>query len=382
MIYLDHNATTPMRPGVVEAMEPYWWKNAGNPASVHGAGRMALKGMDRARQQVADLVSVHPSQVVFVSGGTEANNLALFGQTGKHNFQGHVIISAIEHPSVMAPAMELKRRGMSVTIMEVDRNGRVDPMNLLGCLRDDTRLVSVMHANNETGVIQPIQDIANGCRAAGVPVHVDAVQTAGKLPLNFAELGVDMLSLSAHKLGGPKGVGALILNKSISLHPLVFGGGQERNRRSGTENLSGIVGFGAACMRVSRELMSEQKRLLSLRGELERGLKDTLPECVILGEGSRYRLPNTTGLLLPNMDGETLVMHLDLAGFAVSSGSACSSGRTEPSPVIRAMQVDPALAGSFIRISLGWTSTGEEVEKLLQALGRVVKKLQAMAFPP
>jgi cysteine desulfurase len=377
MIYLDHNATTFIRPGVMETITSVWTQHVGNPSSVHGAGRAARQALDRARRQVARLVGVHESQVIFTSGGTEANNLALFGLTARFDYQGHVLTSAVEHASLLIPAKEIQKRGMGVTFADVDGEGVVDPMQVLGALRDDTRIVSIMHANNETGVIQPIENIADGCRAAGVPFHVDAAQTLGKVPIDFTRLGVDMMTLSSHKIGGPQGVGALIIDKRMALQPRMIGGGQERGRRSGTENLPAIVGFGAAAVRVQSALEAEPGRLCALRDQLENSLKQTLPSVVIFGAAEK-RLPNTSAIGFDRLDGATLVMNLDLEGFAVSSGSACGSGKTEPSHVLQAMGIPASLARGFIRVSLGWTTTSEEVERFVAALKRIVDRLYKM----
>ena len=387
MIYLDHNATSPARPQVIEALLPYLAERAGNPASVHGPGRLARQGLDEARRKVGALLGVHESRVIFTSGGTEANNLALFGQTARSGFRGHLVTSVVEHPSVLRSCEVLEQRGMTVSRLPVDGLGRVDPADVDAAIQGDTVLVSIMHANNETGVIQPIERIAAICRRSGVLFHSDRAQTIGKWPLGLQYPGQqpgenpaaepDMVSLSAHKFGGPKGTGALVVSNAIAMEPQLVGGGQERGHRSGTENLPGIVGFGAAAEQVMAEAAVESQAMATYRDFLETRLAEALPACVVFGQGAD-RLPNTTAVGCPGLDGETLVMNLDLAGFAVSSGSACSSGRAEPSPVPRAMGVSETLARSMVRISLGWNTRREEVERFAAAYIRTVKKLLRM----
>ncbi len=380
MIYLDHNATTSVHPQVVSALLPYLTEKIGNPASIHGAGRDVRRGLDEARRQVAALFGVHDSQIIFTSGGTEANHLALLGIAAKTDFRGHVLTSAVEHPSVLNVCEVLEKRGMAISRLPVDGAGRLGTDAVRSALREDTVVVSIMHANNETGVLQPIAKIGAICRQAGVPFHSDTVQSVGKLPVEFDRLSTDMLSVSAHKFGGPKGVGALILDKRLSLEPLQVGGGQERGRRSGTENLSGIVGFGTAAALASQSMAETTTHLTSLQSELEERLQTQLPGCVIFGHEAQ-RLPNTCALGFPGMDGETLVMSLDLAGIAVSSGSACSSGRTTPSHVLKAMGVKPELAQSLVRVSMGWHTTHEEITRFVSVYVRIIKQLQSMAGP-
>ncbi len=380
MIYLDHNATTAIRPRVVTAVLPYLTEKFGNPASVHGAGREVRRGLDEARRQVAALFGVHDSQIIFTSGGTEANHLALLGLAARNGFRGHVVTSAIEHPSVGRVVDTLEKRGMAATRLPVDDQGRLTAEKVAAALRDDTVVVSIMHANNETGVVLPVADIGAICRRAGVPFHTDTVQSVGKLPVEPARLNADMISVSAHKFGGPKGVGALVVDKRLALDPLLVGGGQERGRRSGTENLSGIIGFGTAAEVAGQSRTEMDQHLTALRVELEERLSAELPDCVIFSRDAE-RLPNTTALGHPGMAGETLVMSLDLAGFAVSSGSACSSGRTTPSHVLDAMGVNPELARSLIRVSLGWNTSREEVVRFAAVYVRTIKRLRSMAGP-
>jgi cysteine desulfurase len=352
-IYLDHNATTPLKPAVraamVQAMDL-----VGNPSSVHAFGRTARRAVEEARAAVAALVGVKPAQVLFTGSGTEANNMALRGFPGRA-----VLTSAIEHESVLAADPAAER-------LPVTPDGVMDPLALAAALeRSDSALLSLMVANNETGVIQPVAEAARLAHARGALVHADAVQAAGRLPLSFAELGVDLLTLSAHKLGGPAGVGALILAEGLEPEALIRGGGQEKRKRAGTENLLGIVGFGTAA-RLARDELPAAAELASLRDRLEREALAGAPHARIMGAGAA-RVPNTSCLVLPGLLGETQVMALDLAGVAVSAGSACSSGKVKPSHVLAAMGADAVTAASAIRVSFGWTSDDEAVDRFLTA---------------
>lgn len=352
-IYLDHNATTPLKPAVraamVQAMDL-----VGNPSSVHAFGRTARRAVEEARAAVAALVGVKPAQVLFTGSGTEANNMALRGFPGRA-----VLTSAIEHESVLAADPAAER-------LPVTPDGMIDQAALATALKRTTSpLLSLMVANNETGVIQPVAEAARLAHARGALVHADAVQAAGRLPLSFAELGVDLLTLSAHKLGGPAGVGALILAEGLEPESLIRGGGQEKRKRAGTENLLGIVGFGAAA-RLAHDELPNAAALASLRDRLEREALAGAPQARIMGAGAA-RVPNTSCLVLPGLPGETQVMALDLAGVAVSAGSACSSGKVKPSHVLAAMGADANTAASAIRVSLGWTSDDEAVDRFLTA---------------
>jgi len=353
-VYLDHNATTPIRPeaaqAVVQAMEL-----VGNSSSVHRFGRLARRWVEDAREAVAALAGGAAGRVIFTSGGTEANNLALRG-TGRPR----LLISAGEHDSVLQAVPEAE-------LIPLTGDGRVDPEEVTRRLAADPRpaLVSVMLANNETGVIQPIQEIAARAHQAGALVHCDAVQAAGKIPLDMAALDVDLLSLSAHKLGGPQGVGALLAAEEVSLRPLLRGGGQERGRRAGTENLPGIAGFGAAAQAAAAEL-ADFGQVGRLRDDLERRVTDWAPSARVFGAAAP-RLANTSCLTMPGVGAETQVMALDLAGVAVSAGSACSSGKVRPSHVLAAMAVAEPEAGWAIRVSLGRHSQAEDVDAFLEA---------------
>lgn len=376
-VYLDHNATTPLDERVAAAMQPYWRDHFGNPSSLHRAGRVARAALDRAREQVAALVNAHPTHVVFTSGGTEANNLALIGMA--HATAGRLAIGASEHASLFGPARELAGRGWGLDEIPVDAGGRVTSAALVTTLRPETRLVSVMWANNETGVIHDIPALSALVRAAGAVMHCDAVQAAGKVPVDFTASGVQLLSLSAHKIYGPKGVGALIVDKSLDLHPQLLGGGHERGLRAGTENLPGIVGFGAAAELALQELAERSAHLKALRLEFEARLRRELPELVVVASEAE-RLPNTIMVAVPGIDGAALLMHLDAAGIAVSSGSACAAGRTEPSHVLVAMGFPAELARNVIRVSFGKDNTLDDVTALIAALRRQREQLATNAL--
>ena len=371
--YFDHNATTPPDGRVREAMWP-WLGSPANASSRHSFGRAAREALEQAREQVAVAVGAHATQVVFTSGGTEADNLAIHGICAAFR-PSRLVVSAIEHPAVMRPAQALQQRGWKLAKIAVDSAGRVSPQSLEQTLQEPTALVSVMLANNETGVLQDVPSLAEMARRHGAVFHTDAVQGLGKMTLDFSALGVHAMSLSAHKIGGPQGAGALVLDKRVDIQPLLYGGGQEKGRRSGTENIAAIVGFGVAC-----ELLASQHGMQeTLRDELEAGL--TPLGAVIFG-ASAQRLPNTSFFAIPGIDGETLVMALDRAGYAVASGSACSSDSTDPSPVLLAMGVAPELAQGAVRVSLGAENTVQEVQGFLQALrGELtrMKQFSAMA---
>ena len=353
-VYLDHNATTTVRPAAAEAVAAAL-SLTGNASSVHGFGRAVRRTVEDAREAVAALVGAAPADVVFTSGGTEANNLALRG-SGRER----ILVSTVEHESVLMA-------GAGAALIPVDSDGVVDLDALDSLLAGEgtPALVSVMLANNETGVVQPVAGIAGVARRFGALVHCDAVQAAGKIPVDMSALGVDMLSLSAHKIGGPAGIGALVVADSVPLSPIVFGGGQERGRRMGTENFSGIAGFGAAA-REARKGVDGFAELGRLRDGLERRILALSPETRIFGAGAE-RLPNTSCLTMPGMASETQVMALDLAGVAVSAGSACSSGKVQASHVLAAMNADAAQAASAIRASLGWNSTAQDVDRFVDA---------------
>ncbi|MDX1497201.1 MAG: cysteine desulfurase family protein, partial [Salinisphaeraceae bacterium] len=358
---------------VYAAMQPYFCEVFGNPSSLHRFGRSARDAINRAREQVARLIGAQPAQVLFTSGGTEANNTAIKGllKPGER-----VLISAIEHPSLYEQAAVLRAHGIEVEMIPAQVNGQVDLAVLDELLEaDNVRLVSVMRVNNETGVIQPTQAIAERVRAAGALYHCDTVQAAGKLPLDWAQTGADLMSLSSHKIYGPKGAGALVLDKRVDIQALLHGGGHEQGLRAGTENLAAIVGFGAAAELAAQQQSERAAHSLGLREQLEAGLAQ-LPGIVVFGQGVE-RLPNTVQFSVPGFDGEALLMALDRHGIAVSSGSACSSGKGEPSHVLINMGIDEVTARAAIRVSLGKDNNAGEVQQFLQVLNELVQGKQA-----
>ena len=368
-IYLDHNASTPQLAAVTRAQLPFLDGPRGNPSSVHAAGRVARQALEEAREQVANLLGAQPREVVFTSGATEANNLALQGVTAARN--GGLILSTVEHPSVAKAADHLAGHGVHVGRLPVDAEGRVDPGDLPRLLQPGTVLVSVMLANNETGVVQPIRELSTVCREAGVALHVDAAQAMGRLSVDVGELGADLLSLSGHKMHGPTGIGALWVRQGVSLAPLLHGGGQESNRRSGSENVAGAVGLGAAACHAAEAQEGLQKDLAGLRDYLELLLLESWPTAVVHGAGVA-RLPNTTLMGFPGLDGEAAVMRLDLEGVAVSLGSACSTGTMRPSTVLAAMGVPESLAAGSLRFSLGPDNTRAEIDEVVQIFQRAL----------
>lgn len=377
MIYLDHNATTPLDERVLEAMLPWLRGSYGNPSSVHAPGRAARAALEQAREQVAALAGAHPSQVVFTSGGTEANNAALKGVAGRRP-AARIAVSAVEHASVQQPAAALARTGWAVETIPVTDQGEVTAQTVASVLRADTRLVSVMMANNETGVVNDIAAIAAVVREGGAVLHTDAVQALGKQPVDFSAGGAHLMSVSAHKLYGPKGVGALLVDKAVDLEPLLHGGGQEKGRRGGTENLAGIVGFGRAAELAAAGMEERRLRLDALRQRLEQGLRERVPQAVVFAAGAR-RLPNTVFLALPGIDGETLLLELDRMGLALSSGAACGSGYSEPSHVLQAMGVTADIARCAVRVSFGTGNTEHDVDTLIAALQTQAARLQTLA---
>jgi cysteine desulfurase len=371
-VYFDHNATTPLDEHVLATMLPYLREQYGNASSRHEFGTLARKAVNHAREQVAALVGVQPVQVVFTSGGTESNNAFVKGAAGMLK-PGQIAVSAIEHPCVAKPAQELVRAGWKLREFAVDSDGRVDLADVAHALKEPTGIVSVMLANNETGVIQDVAAVAEQARAARAWMHTDAVQALGKIAVNFPALNVHAMTLSAHKIYGPKGAGALVLDKRIELKPLISGGGHEQGLRSGTENVPGIVGFGAACELAATRMRDLAPRRAGMRDQLESGLRNA--GAVIFGAAAS-RVPNTSYFAFPGIEGETLVIELDNAGFAVASGAACSSTSTEPSATLLAMGVAPEVARGAVRLSLGKDNTPAEVVAFLRALERVVDKLK------
>jgi cysteine desulfurase len=372
-IYLDYNATTPVLPEVAAAMMPFLCEEYGNASSIHRWGQRARAAVEQARESVALLLGGRPSEVVFTSGGTESDNLAIFGAP-----RGHVVTSAIEHHAVLNACEALERDGIAVTYVPVGRSGVVDPAVVASALRDDTALISVMLANNETGAIQPIEEIARLGRERGILVHTDAVQAAGKLPIDARALGVDLLSISGHKIYAPKGVGALWVRKGVRVRPQMYGGRHERERRAGTENVPGIVAMGLAADIARRELAAESARIAGLRDRLEHGIFARVPDVSVNGDIA-HRVPNTTNLTFDGIEGEALVIALDLQGISGSTGAACSSGAIEPSHVLTAMGLPPESARATLRISLGKQNTEADVDRVLEVLPGVVARLRALS---
>lgn len=362
MIYLDHNATTPIDERVLDAMLPFLTTFYGNPSSLYRPGRVVRSAIETAREQIASLVGAQPAQVIFTSGGTEANNLAL--ATGRPD-EG-LAISAIEHPSIAEPARRMKTQGRELAIIDVDADGLISQEAIDRIIRRKPGLASFMLANNETGVIQDVARHARQLREHGILIHTDAVQALGKIPVDFNRLGVHLMSLSSHKIYGPKGCGALVFEKGVEINPLLLGGGQEQDLRAGTENAAAIVGFGKAAELARVELAERGQNLLALRKLLEDGLT-TIPGLTIFARQAP-RLPNTVQFGIDGLDGEMLLMRLDQKNIAVSSGSACASGAREPSAVLTTMGVNPDLAKSAIRVSLGQSNTAADIDKFIELL--------------
>jgi cysteine desulfurase len=377
--YLDHNATTPVMPAVLEAMTSVFREDFGNASSVHAFGQAAKRRLEEARRQVARILGAQPNEIVFTSGGTEADNLAILGLV-RYDTRPvkHVITSAIEHPAVLETCAQLEREGVEVTRLPVNSQGLVDPDDVRRALRRHTVLVSIMHANNELGTIQPIADIARLAREAGVWMHSDGVQALGKIRVHVADLGVDLYSISAHKIYGPKGVGALFVRQGVPLGRIQFGGHHERDRRPGTENVPGAVGLAAAVSLMQSDFEQEAARLAGLRDRLEQGILERVPNVSVNGRGAP-RVPNTSSLCFHGVDGEALLIALDLAGFAVSSGAACSSGASEPSHVLTAIGLERKDARSSLRFSLGRLNTEDQIERLIEAVAEAVARLRALA---
>ena len=369
-IYLDHNATTPIAPEVLELVTAVLQNQVGNPSSVHSAGRSARVLVDEAREQVASLIGASPSEIVFTSGGTEANNFALLGVAlGLGKTHGHIVTSQVEHPSILNPCLQLETLGFEVDRLKVDSLGRMD--GLEDSLKESTLLVSLQHANSETGVLQDIEGAGEIVRKRGILFHTDAVQSVGKILLQAQDMPVDMLSISAHKLNGPKGVGALYLKKgSPDLFAPICGGGQEKKRRGGTENVAGIVGFGKAC-ELARLSSQEMDKISSLRDHFLQLVSSQITGVEVFGD-LENRLPNTLNIGFEGVEGDTLLIGLDMAGVAVSTGSACSSGTGLPSPVLTAMGIPTDKINSSIRFSLGKSNTIAEIERAVEILVRTV----------
>jgi len=378
-VYLDNNATTPVAPEVFEAMRPFYLEDYGNASSIHWYGQRAKAAMETAREQVARLINCRPSEVVFTSGGTEADNTAIVGIVEAARAEAkHVVTTAIEHHAVLHTAKALEKRGVSVSYVRVGPSGVVDSDDIERALRPETVLISVMHANNEIGTIQPLEEIGRLARERDIYFHTDAVQSVGKILVDVEKLGVDLLSLSAHKLYGPKGVGALFVRKGTILRPLLYGGHHERDRRPGTENVPGIVGLGRAADLAREHMAADAARIAALRDRLEQGILRSVPLVTVNGDPKR-RLPNTTSIAFDYIEGEGFVIAMDLRGVACSTGAACSSGSLEPSHVLSAMGRTPEQARSSIRFSLGRFTTAEDVDYALEIVPAVAEQLRAVS---
>lgn len=377
-IYLDYAATAPMFPEAVETMLPFLKEAYGNPSGIYGTGREAHKTVENARRQVARLLDTEPATILFTSGGSESDNMALKGTAFAMREKGkHLITTAIEHHAVLKTCGWLEKQGFEVTYLPVNREGRVDPDDVRKAIRRDTVLVSVMYANNEIGSLEPIEEIGGLCREHGVLFHTDAVQAAGMIPISMKELPVDLMSISAHKMHGPKGIGALYIRKGTRLDALVHGGAQERGLRAGTENVAGIAGFGKAA-EINAERMKEQvQNIRRLRDELTAGILEKIPEVRLNGD-PKNRLPNNCHFSFRGIESETLVLRMDLAGIAVSGGSACTSGSTEPSHVLQAIGLEEELQKGSIRLTLGRETTPAEIKKTAQVLPEIVSDLRSM----
>jgi len=382
-IYLDHNATTPLESAVVDRITAVLRDEFGNASSVHHFGQRAKATMDEARSAVAELVGADPGEIVFTSGGTESDNIAIRGVAEATEASGRrqVIATSIEHEAVLNTFKALARRGWRTTLLPVDQSGVASPDALREAITDATALVSVMHANNEVGTIQRIAEFAAIAHERGALMHTDAVQSAGKIPINVKTLGVDLLSASAHKINGPKGVGALWIRRGVRLVPLLTGGRQERSRRAGTENVAGIAGYGAAAARAVAKMAAEAPRLSALRDRLEQGVLATVPGTAVNGSGAP-RVPNTTNISFERVEAESLLIALDLEGIAVSTGSACSSGTLEPSHVLKAMGFPAHRTQNSIRFSLGLGNTEAEIDRVLAVLPAIVEKLRSLTRTP
>jgi cysteine desulfurase NifS len=379
-IYLDHSATTPVDQEVAAIMTTYYTEKYGNPSSVHGFGREAKQALEEARRQVAELIGATPPEVTFTSGGTEADNLAILGIAEAMRKKGkHLITSAIEHHAVLETCEYLAKNGFELTVIPVDSEGIVSVDDIRQAVRPDTILISVMHANNEVGAIQPIVEIGNLAKELGITFHVDAVQSLGKIPINLQEMNIDLLTVSSHKIYGPKGIGALYIRKGVRLVPLVHGGSQEKRRRSGTENTPGIIGFGKACELIGKRMVEEAKPQTKLRDKLMNGILERIEYVKVNGPLGEKRLSNNVNVSIRFIEGESLILSLDMLGIAASSGSACTSGSLDPSHVLLAMGLAHEIAHGSLRFTLGRQNTEEEIDYVLEQLPKIVERLRMMS---
>ncbi len=378
-VYLDYAATTPTHPDVLQTMLPHFSEAFGNASSLYSYGREARAAVTEARNKVASLIGAYDDEIVFTGGGTEADNTALKGAVfASDRSRNQIVTTAIEHHAILESCHFLEKMGCYVTYLPVDGYGIIDPDDVRKAITSETSLISVMHANNEVGTIQPLAEIGKIAKEAGVYFHTDAVQTVGQVPLSVDEIGIDLLSMSAHKLYGPKGVGALYVRRGTRLSPLIHGGAQERNRRAGTENLPGIVGFGKATELARQTMPEEAERLTLLRNRLINGLLERIPETRLNGHPSE-RLPNNVNISIDYVEGESMLLQLDMEGICASTGSACTSGSLEPSHVLLALGLSHQLAHGSLRLSLGKWTTDEDIEYVIAILPGIVSKLRAMS---
>lgn len=379
-VYLDHSATTPVDPEVAKLMMTYYTEKFGNPSSVHSFGREAKAALENARESVANLLGADPREITFTSGGTEADNLAIIGTAEALSKKGkHIITSAVEHHAVLETCEFLEKNGYELTIIPVDEEGIVSVVDVEKAIRPDTILITIMHANNEVGAIQPIAEIGKLAREKGIVFHVDAVQSFGKIPIDVKTINVDLMTVSSHKIYGPKGVGALYIRKGVRVIPRIYGGGQEKKRRSGTENTPGIIGFGKAC-ELAAERMEEQALLeAKLRDKLMNGILEKIDYVKVNGPRGENRLPGNLNVSIQFVEGEALLLSLDMMGIAASSGSACTSGSLDPSHVLLAMGLSHEIAHGSLRFSFGRQNTEEDVDYVLEQLPKIVERLRMMS---
>ncbi len=378
-IYFDHAATTPVRKEVLDTMLPYFTQSFGNPSSVYDIARKNKQVIDQAREQIAQGVGASPEEIFFTAGGTESDNWAIKGVIEANAKKGnHIITSTIEHHAVMHTCDYLESKGIEVTYLPVDEYGRVSPEDVRGAIKDNTVLITIMFANNEIGTLQPIKEIGAIAKEKGVLFHTDAVQAVGHIPIHVKDLNIDLLSMSGHKLYGPKGIGALYVRKGVKIKPILHGGAQERNRRAGTENVSGIVGFGKAMELAVKEMDTHNQKLIALRDQLIRGIAEKIDHVQLNGHPTE-RLPGSVNFTFEFIEGESLLLLLDMKGIFASSGSACTSGSLDPSHVLLAIGLPHEKAHGSLRITLGMENTAEEVEYLLEVLPPIVQRLREMS---
>lgn len=378
-VYLDHSATTPVRAEVMAVMLPYFADKFGNASSIHQWGRETRTAIEEAREKVASLIGANPGEIIFTSGGTESDNLAIRGAAWAYREKGnHIITSAIEHHAILHTCQALEKDGFRVTYVPCDKFGMIDPESVKNAITKDTILVSIMHGQNEVGTIEPVEEIGKIAKEHGVIFHSDAVQSAGKIPIDVDAMNVDLLTLSSHKIYGPKGVGALFVRKGTKVIPQATGGAHEREFRAGTENVPGIVGFGEACRLAKQELPEESRRLTLLRDKLIRGILSKIPDTILNGHPTK-RLPHNVNVSIKYVEGESILLNLDLMGIAASSGSACTSGSLEPSHVLLAMGVPHEVAHGSLRMTLGKTNSDKDIDYVLEVLPSIVERLREMS---